>query len=133
MRSTVNQSTRQETSDESYRRRPTGCALRILEAIRREPRSVDELMRDLDLSHSTCSARVNELMRDRWIHDARIRTITASGRRAIVWVAGAGDTAPKINATRAELESRIGRVISMIDGGCSDTAAIRLELAGGHE
>ena len=41
----------------------------------------------LDLSHQTCSARINGLHRQGLIRDSGNRRLTDSGRKAIVWTA----------------------------------------------
>jgi hypothetical protein len=46
----------------------------------------DALERQLLLSHQTCSARVNELMRADRIVDRGLRQKTRSGRNAVAWV-----------------------------------------------
>ena len=121
MRATNRLSTRTDTSDASYARTPSGVRARVLEAIRERPRSCDELMVDLGLQHSTCSAAINALMRQRLVADLGVRTITRAGRTAIVWevppfippVAPAGPT-------RRELANRVELAVTMLRGRCCD-------------
>jgi uncharacterized protein YneF (UPF0154 family) len=87
MRQTENQSTRHETSDDALASISGTIAREVYRAIREQPRTVDELMQDMGLTHSTCSARVNQLMREGWIRDGGDRRFTRSLRDAIVWVA----------------------------------------------
>lgn len=134
MRQTDSLATRQQTSDEAFAVAPTGAAAEVLEAIRERPRCVDELMVDLGMSHSTCSARVNQLMRDHWILDSGMRTITRSGRTAIIWQASAhtpkrSESMRSYRPTRAELEERIERALAAIESGCG-ASAIRQILKG---
>ncbi len=49
-------------------------------------RTVDELMWNLDMSHQTCSARVNELRNDGWIVDSGHKRKTRAKQDAIVWM-----------------------------------------------
>jgi len=111
VRSTENQATRFSTSDAAYAVAPSGAAARCLEAIQAWPRSVDELMVDLNMSHSTCSASVNKLMRSGWIYDCGVRTTTRSKRKAIVWMARQ-DPKPiaDIAPTRRELAIRVAEL-----------------------
>lgn len=131
MRKTRNQSTRHATSDAAYTAAPKGAASLCLEAIRQAPRSVDELMHDLSMSHSTCSAAVNRLLRLGWVYDAGFKTVTRTGREAIVWVARLvpvpiDDSRP----TRRELERRIAAALSVIDRNHSDLTHLRRVLKG---
>jgi len=114
MRITESLSTRHETSDEAFARTPSGVRARLLEAIRERPRTVDELMQDLHLTHSTASAAVNALMRMGLVQDLGVRAPTRSGRTAIVWepsLASRGFAAPP---TRQELQERIDRACAML-------------------
>lgn len=132
MRSTERLSTRTDTSDDAHRRVPAGIAAQVLEAIRARPRSVDELMADLRLSHSTCSARVNQLMRDGWIADYGVRSVTRSGRKAIVWEETiVAEPLPPSRATRAQLAQRIAKAQLAIASGC-DMPTISRILGGEH-
>jgi hypothetical protein len=116
MRQTTNQATRQETSDEAFAAMPRGSAQRVYEAIAKRPMCVDDLMIILNMSHSTCSAAANRLMRDGWIVDLGDRGVTRSGRSAIVWHA-----CPKPNPvtrtrpTRAQLLERIADCIAYLE------------------
>lgn len=131
MRHTNRLSTRTDTSDSAFAAAPKGAAADILAALRDRPRSVDELMFDLDMSHSTASAAVNKLMRLGWVFDDGVRTITRNGRVAIVWIprdipVPIRDSAP----TRAELLSRIVHAIQTIDRNHSDMRHLRRILTG---
>jgi hypothetical protein len=121
VRSTARLSTRTETSDSAYAVAPSGAAARCLAEILSRPRSVDELMVDLRMSHSTCSAAVNRLMRLGWVYDAGVRTKTRAGRTAIVWMPQ-DPPIPLREAlpTRMELARRIKRAISLIERGSTD-------------
>lgn len=46
----------------------------------------DEIEIRLELTHQTCSPRVNELMRSGRIRDSGVRRKTRGGRNAAVWV-----------------------------------------------
>jgi len=132
MRQTEMLSTRPETSDEAFAAVPSGAAAEVLEAIRECPRTVDQLMADLNMGHATCSARVNQLMRDGWVFDSGMRSATRSGRTAIVWQASTrprpiGRTA----ATRSELMRRIKDAAEAIDRGDIESARRALEVARG--
>jgi hypothetical protein len=75
-------------------------------------------MVDLRMSHSTCSAAVNRLMRLGWVYDAGVRTKTRAGRTAIVWM----PQDPPIPLreqmpTRMELARRIKRAIEAANFG----------------
>jgi predicted transcriptional regulator len=109
MRQTENQSTRQETSDDALASISGTIAREVYRAIRDQPRTVDELMRDMGLTHSTCSARVNQLMRAGWIRDSGDRRFTRSLRDAIVWVACEQqlERDDRPGPTRAEMHRRI--------------------------
>lgn len=48
----------------------------------------DQVERDLNLSHQTCSARFSELKRDGWIFPTGKTQPTRSGRAAMTFVAG---------------------------------------------
>jgi predicted transcriptional regulator len=78
-------------------------------------------MVDLRMSHSTCSAAVNRLMRLGWVYDAGVRTKTRAGRAAIVWMPQ-DPPIPLREAmpTRMELARRIKRTISLIERGSTD-------------
>ena len=115
MRKTQRLSTRQTTSDESFARTPTGVRAKILEEIKHYPRSVDELMRDLELSHSTCSSAVNHLMRQGFIANLGVTSITSAGRRCIVWEAVEDPPKPITAPTRRDLEQRISSAIAAIN------------------
>jgi predicted transcriptional regulator len=130
MRATANLATRTDTSDAAYAAAPSGAAARVLEAIRNKPRTVDELMRDLHMSHSTCSASANKLMRDGWIVDNGIRSVTRTGRTAIVWEAAVTPRPlRRIAPTRRQLIDRINSAIYALDR-CLDRATIRDILRG---
>lgn len=127
MRSTARLSTRTETSDAAHAAAPNGAAARVLEAIRLMPRCTDELMVDLGMPHTTCSARVNQLMRSGHIIDSGTRTITRSGRTAIVWFATHNpEPLGPARSTRAELEHRIRRSIDAINASESDAVVLRI-------
>lgn len=114
-RKTERQSTRFTTSDDAFRRMPTGVGHQVLVAISSMPRTVDELMQDLELSHSTCSAAVNKLMREGYVEDGGTRRLTRSGRKAIVWVRTliATDRSSEM-PTRRQLAERIERALEWI-------------------
>lgn len=117
---TQNQSTRTDTSDAAYKAAPGGAARLCLARIKDRPSSVDELMSELRLSHSTCSAAVNRLMREGWVYDVGMRTVTRAGREAIVWVAR-DEPKPIANErpTRAQLQMEVEalrREIAMLKG-----------------
>lgn len=121
VRSTERLSTRTDTSDSAYAVAPSGAAAQCLAEIIARPRSVDELMADLRMSHSTCSAAVNRLMRLGWVYDAGVRTRTRAGRTAIVWMPQNPPLPPRGGApTRAELQRRISRAIALIERGSTD-------------
>lgn len=130
MRSTTNLATRTDTSDAAYVAAPSGAAARVLEAVRDTPRTVDELMQDLHMSHSTCSAATNKLMRDGWIVDNGIRATTRTGRSAIVWEP-AVTPHPLIQSrpTRRQLVERIAMALALLDAPCS-RKQIRAALRG---
>ena len=131
MRQTDSLATRQQTSDHAFAAAPKGAAAEGLEAIHARPRCVDELMVDLGMSHSTCSARVNQLMRDHWIFDSGMRTITRSGRTAIIWQASGrpptrSESMRSYRPTRAELEERIERALAAIHRGCGGSSVSQI-------
>ena len=127
MRDTERLATRTETSDEAHAAVPNGAAARVLEAIRAMPRSTDELMTDLGMPHTTCSARVNQLMRSGHIADRGVRTMTRSNRKAIVWFATANPAPLEVERpTRAQLEDRIIRAIAAIAHRESDAVVVRI-------
>lgn len=131
MRSTERLATRTDTSDSSFDLAPRGVRARVLEAIRQRPRSVDELMHDLCLSHSTCSAAVNHLMRRNLVMDLGVRTTTRSGRTAIVWEENPGiPPNKKVEATRAQLLDRIDLAIQEIDRNHGHLTYLRRILTG---
>lgn len=127
MRRTERLATRTETSDEAFAVAPNGAAARVLDAIRAMPRSTDELMADLGMPHTTCSARVNQLMRSGHIEDRGVRTMTRANRKAIVWFA-TDNPAPITpeRPTRAQLEDRIVRAIAAIAHRESDAVVVRI-------
>lgn len=130
MRSTTNLATRTDTSDAAYAAAPSGAAARVLDAIRDCPATVDELMTMLDMSHSTCSAAANKLMREGWIVDNGIRAMTRTGRKAIVWEAAVTPRPlRRIAPTRRELVNRINAAITALDG-VVDKSTIRAILKG---
>ena len=80
------QSTRRKTSDDAHGAAPLGAAPRIIAAIRKNPRTVGEIMVDLRLTHQTASSVVNKLMREGVLVDSKKRRRNPeSGREAIVW------------------------------------------------
>lgn len=82
---TRRQSTRWATQDEAYRDRPGGIAERVVASIRVDgPATCDEMEQRLELTHQTCSAAINALMRAGAIRANGSRP-TRSGRRARVW------------------------------------------------
>ena len=85
-RATRSQSTRWATQDEAFSQCATGVPARVLDAIRDTPGTCDELEIRLGLTHQSCSAAINRLMRDGRVIATDSRT-TRSGRRARVWVA----------------------------------------------
>jgi len=132
MRSTERLSTRLDTSDEAFSAAPKGAAESILNALRQRPRCVDELMHDLELSHSTCSSTVNKLMRSGWIHDVGIRAMTRSGRMAVVWMARERpEPISEQRPTRAMLEHRVTKALSAIEFGFPPAVIGRI-LRGEH-
>jgi len=116
--------TRTDTSDAAFTAAPGGAAALCLSALRERPRSVDELMVDLRISHSTCSAAVNKLMREGWVYDAGIRTRTRSGRNAIVWMTNERPKPIKDERpTRSQLAQQVEhlkREIEMLKGASDD-------------
>lgn len=128
MRSTNRLSTRTETSDRAWAAAPRGAAARIhahLLAI--GPSTVDEVMRDLDISHQTASASVNNLMRRGWVSDMGLRAMTRARREAIVWVAHRErlQTLREDRPTRRQLEQRIETALL-----CNDIDTMRAVLRG---
>ena len=83
-RSTRAQDTRWDTQDEAYAARASGIGVTIMEALSRSPSTCDELEIALRLTHQTCSAAVNKLMRDGLIV-AGVNRKTRSNRNARVW------------------------------------------------
>ncbi len=76
------------TSDqaaESMKPHVDRLAALVLAAIRQQPRTCDQLEHDLDMRHSTCSARITRLHTVGLIVDSGERLPTRSGRAAIVW------------------------------------------------
>lgn len=131
MRSTENQSTRTDTSDEAFARIPEGAATLCLAALRKEPCTVDDLMLDLRLSHSTCSAAVNKLKRLGWVYDSGYRSITRSDRLAIVWMTrDVPIPIHRSHPTRRQLAERIERAIDAIDRNLADLTHVRQILSG---
>lgn len=57
----------------------------VLDAIRAQPATCDELEVRLGLKHQTCSARIRELSGINAIVDSGATRPTRSGRKAIVW------------------------------------------------
>jgi predicted transcriptional regulator len=132
MRTTDNLSTRTDTSDAAFVAAPKGAAARLLDALRDSPRTVDELMVDLDMSHSTCSAGINRLMRMGWVVDCGLRAVTRAGRTAIVW--RALDTPQPIahlRPTRKTLAARIDCALRILEanGSKSDIEFVLRGLA----
>jgi len=112
VRATERLSTRFDTSDDAFAAAPSGAAALVLEAIRNQPRTVDELMVDLSMSHSTCSAAVNKLMRQGWVSDSGIRAMTRAGRKAIVWEPNLVRSPIVVTRpTRKELETRVHKAL----------------------
>jgi len=58
---------------------------RVLDALRLEPRTCDELEAALGLPHQTVGPRIRELVQLGQVRDAGVRRPTRSGRGAIVW------------------------------------------------
>lgn len=121
--------TSQSTSQDAFAAAPKGAAARVLAAIAERPRCVDELMMDLRLSHSTCSAAMNKLYRDGWaVFDPLnpVFTMTRSGRRALVWFA-CTDPKPirRTHPTRRELAERVESALLILK---SDAPIDRSEL-----
>lgn len=116
MRSTENLSTRTETSDAAFAAAPKGAAARLLAALREQPRTVDELMVDLNMGHSTCSSGINRLMRLGWVVDCGLRAVTRSGRVAIVWRAlDHPQPIIRLRPTRRALAARIDCALTLIE------------------
>lgn len=86
-RRTRAQRTRWSTQDAAWHEiQPalSGIGARVFDAILSSPATCDELEARLDLTHQTCSAAVNKLMRDGRIVADGSRP-TRSGRSARVW------------------------------------------------
>ena len=83
-RATARQRTRWATQDAAYASRPDGIVARVLDSLRTEPATCDELEQRLELTHQTCSAAVNLAMRRGWIYAEGSRP-TRSGRAARIW------------------------------------------------
>lgn len=134
MRSTERLATRTRTSDESFAHLPSGAARRCLDAIISAPRSVDELMVDLNMSHSTCSAAVNRLKRLGWVYDMGYTTVTRSGRTAIVWMARQTPV-PIIDSrpTRAELDLRVRKALLALAAKADSSCIERILRGEPHE
>ena len=82
---TRRQATRWHTQDEAYRARPDGIAGRVVDSLRDDgPATCDEMEQRLQLTHQTCSAAINGLMRAGTIVADGSRP-TRSGRRARLW------------------------------------------------
>jgi len=122
-RTTEQQSTRRDTSDEAY------CAaelsdlrMALLMRISERPSTCDEIM-ESGWSHQSASATINWLMRKGLIVDSGEKRLTSAGRRAIVW-RRATNPVPieSTRPTRAQLQARIDRCLAAI------TTASRSEI-----
>ena len=91
-RSTKRQETRWSTQDRAFQNAPVGQAATVLEALRATPSTCDEVEQRLGMTHQSCSAAINKLMRDGLIH-ADGERLTRSGRSARVWHARRNDNA----------------------------------------
>lgn len=88
-RSTPGQRTRWDTQDEAWlhaKPRQSTIAAKVLAAIEDCASTCDELEQRLGLTHQTCSATVNDLMRRKLIVSCGYRK-TRSNRSARVWCA----------------------------------------------
>jgi transcription initiation factor IIE alpha subunit len=85
--STPSQKTRWSTQDEAWKLiQPhlAGIGVRVFRCIEERPQTCDEVEISLGLTHQTCSATINKLMRDGVIISIGKRN-TRSGRPACVW------------------------------------------------
>lgn len=81
------QRTRWSTQDEAWKLiQPSlaGIGVRVFRSIQERPQTCDEVEITLGLTHQTCSASINKLMRDGVIISIGKRK-TRSGRAACVW------------------------------------------------
>ena len=120
------QSTRRKTSDDAHGAAPLGAAPRIIAGIRKNPRTVGEIMVDLRHPHQTATSDVNKLMREGVLVDSKKRRRNPeSGREAIVWE-WCGNPRPihRERPTRAQLEARNERAIELIEMGAASSLVI---------
>ena len=89
-RRTRKQATRWTTSDEAYTAAPRGAAVAILAYIKGQPSTCDEVQMALSVTHQSCSAAINKLMRGGLVV-ANGSRLTRSNRRAKVWEATNAD------------------------------------------
>ncbi len=83
-RTTPAQATRWDTQDAAYLAVPPGVAQPIMEMLRERPSTCDECEDHLKLTHQTCSAAINKLMKLGFIVAGGSRK-TRSGRLARIW------------------------------------------------
>ena len=123
-RPTADQSTRRETSDDAYGRSLSGQRDALLRAIKRTPRTCDEIM-SLGWAHQSASAGINWLMRQGYIVDSGERRKTRMGRSAIVW-RWEQNPVPvnRLRPTRKELQRRIDAAIEEITENLSSESRI---------
>jgi hypothetical protein len=84
--STPKQATRFDTQDEAYALAISGQVARILAYITSTPSTCDEVEVALGMTHQSCSAAINKLMRERRVVAGGNRK-TRSNRNARVWSA----------------------------------------------
>ena len=130
-RPTDDQSTRRDTSDDAFARAALSEQREaLLRAIRRSPKTCDEIMA-LGWAHQSASAGINWLMRKGYIVDSGQRRQTRMNRAAIVWaVADTPVPIERARPTRKQLEVRIELAIAAIDRNFSDLTHLRRILTG---
>ena len=130
-RPTDDQSTRRDSSDNAFARAALSEQREaLLRAIRRSPRTCDEIMA-LGWAHQSASAGINWLMRKGYIVDSGQRRQTRMNRAAIVWaVADTPVPIERARPTRKQLEVRIELAIAAIDRNFSDLTHLRRILTG---
>lgn len=130
-RPTEHQSTRRDTSDDAYARAALSEQREaLLRAIKRSPRTCDEIM-SLGWAHQSASAGINWLMRHGHIVDSGERRKTSMGRSAIVWRYEPNPVPLKrTRPTRRELEKRIASAIETLDRNHGDLTHLRRILTG---
>ncbi len=130
-RPTDDQSTRRDTSDDAFARAALSEQREaLLRAIRRSPKTCDEIMA-LGWAHQSASAGINWLMRKGYIVDSGQRRMTRMDRKAIVWAASDNPVPiERTRPTRRELETRIKFAIEVINRNHSDLTFLRRILNG---